>query len=56
MNVPALILAVVAAVVFAYATPPHIRPVRFNLIAFGLCLVTVAWILASCLDGTQVRF
>ncbi len=56
MNLPALICAIVAAAVFAYAAPPHVRPIRLNLIALGLCLVTVAWIIAACYHGTPVTF
>lgn len=55
MNPAALIVAVVALVLFLLAVPP--RPVvSINLVAAGLACLTLAWILALCATGKPVTF
>lgn len=52
MNVFAFILAVLAALSFAWAVTPHpAHPSAINHIALGLVFLTAAWIVATCVPG-----
>lgn len=47
MHVLPLVVAVVAAVAFGWEAARTRRAASGNLVAAGLCLLTIAWILAS---------